>query len=458
MEQIEEIQNFEHSIGLNDLDCFMDENKLVSFESPDQKINESNKNNTIDFKTFLETNLETIIKCPLNKTTLANPIIASDGYIYELSAINLMKKYSHYGFTSPITRENLDSELIKIPLIKKIINYADKHNLEISKEKHIIEETYDDIFQDICSIFKNENYNQIYNIDKFILDHVDSKGISLIYNILTIKTTPNLNYFNALCHVFNNCKNIDININGMNVLHIISKHTIFPDLITFIINLIKTKFNLDIESFNVNDIYNKTPIDYMIARNNNEFINLAFKSDININSQLVKYVNILVQTCNDTDIIIEYINKLDNKNEFHNTTSPLFTAIKFKKNNIINYLLDKGVDIEERNSDNINAINYAIQCGDSDIAINFINRASNLEEEIYDGWKLIHMACYYSNVVIINYLLEQNVSIIDRIKSFKGGASDYLPINLIELNNKIKENDMIVLIDYMIQLMAIQKL
>ena len=250
-------------------------------------------------------------------------------------------------------------------------------------------------------------------------------------------------------------ENVNMEINGMNILHLICRYSIFSQLIKYVINIIKTKFNIDPNSLNVTDQSNKTPIDYLFERNHPDLIETALTCGLTINN-LVKYVNASIQTCIGQSVT-NLIDKLDNINEIYNGMSPLFTAIRYKKQEIIDYICSKNVDIEQR-INNVNAIHYAIQCGDPNIAIQFIDRCSDLEEEAYDGWKLIHLACYYCPKNVITYLLDRNVLVTTPINKFKGQTSQNLPINLIELNGRMNDTDKDELIEFMIVLMEIQSL
>ena len=424
---------------------------LVNFVQPKQT-------KTNNFKVFLEEYLGSIIKCPIIQSPMARPVVASDGFIYEASSLKQLGKHSYFSLKSPITREKLTTEQIKIPLINSIIEYGEKYNLEVCKDRYINEESFDDIFDDICSIFKNGNYDQITKINKFILDHTGTNGQTLCQIILSYKPHNDDKMFAALCHVFNNVENINININGMNILHYIARFTIYPELFNFVIGIIRNKFKLDINSFNVTDYNSKTPIDYLFDRGHPALIEVAFGCGLQIHENLTKYVNTLIRSCNNTQTITTLISKLNNKNEFYDNMSPLFTAIKYKKMDIINHLVSIGVNLEHRNSNGVNAIHYAVQCSNSEIALNFLDKCSDLEEEANDGWKLIHMACYYCPRNVIDWLLDRNVKLYTLVTKFKGNNVQYLPLNLIELNGQMSDMDRESLIDFVIQLTEIQRM
>lgn len=467
MEPLEfnDFNDFNGSFGGNNehmFDCTFNDIEIIKNQITDDSnlVDFGQIDKTPNFRDFLEENLGSIIRCPIAQCVVGTPVVASDGFVYESTSLKQLTKLSHYSyFKSPITREKMDKDFIKIPLIIKLIEYADKYKLEVSKEKYLVEESYEDIFDDICTIFRNGNYEEIYGINKFKLDYIGmGSNTSLCQTVLTAQSHDNTGFLNALAYVFDNVESIHININGMNILHFLCRFSIFTQLIIHVIEQLEIKYKLDINSFNTQDNYHKTPVDYLFDRGHPTLIELALTCGMQISGQLNKYIHTAIQTCNDSQTVINLIDKLENNNEFNGMNmSPLFTAIKYKRHDIINHLITK-VNVEQPNNNNINAIHYALQYGDPNIAIQLLDKCTDLEAEAYDGWRLIHMACYYCQKVVIDQLLDKDVRVNVQINKFQGKDVAYLPINLIEISQKINDHDKDQLIEYILQLMAIQSM
>ena len=424
---------------------------LVNFEQLKPKVK------TSTFKDFLEDNLGSVIKCPITSCGMFSPVVASDGFIYEESQLATMKKYGYGGLKSPMTREKLEPILISIPLVKELIEYADKHGLEASKEKFIMTDSFEDNFDIISNALLTGKFDEVFKFKKFILNHVNPDGMSMCEVMLKAKSYDFVKLLSVQKYIVENSETINANFShGWNILHLVFKLSATVQFIEYIMDIIKNKLKLNINTFNVADAYGKTPIDYLVERGNPELIMCIFNSELSESVNVLKLATTCIETCSTSSLVLKVLDKLSNLNQFYNGTSPLFTAIKMKRIEIIKYLFERGASIDLKAPSGMNAVHYACQTGNSEIAKMFIDKCTNLEEESYDGWRLIHIACHYCTRDVIEYLIEKDVRVNTPITKYKGSDKQYLPINLLELNQRIKDSELDIMSEFMIQLMEIQ--
>lgn len=408
------------------------------------------------FKQFLEDNLESLIVCPVSRSVIFDPVVATDGFIYEASILEQCMKHSS---ASPITREGLSSKTYSIPLINKIIEYGDKYKLTVCDNKYITDTSFESNFEIICSALANGTFEKIMKFNNFKLEMTDNAGKSFCELICKAKYDKNNNivYFNCLKYIIENCSDLTVQIGSQNIMHIFSRYCIFPKLISHICNILNKK--CDIESLMVPDASGYDPLEYMVYRGDKKFIDVILESNLNIKAKLPKLVNISIEHSKTNDVPLLLISLLENKNIFVNDMSPLFASIRYNKEIIVDHLLNQNVDIYATNSLKLNAVHYACQYSTCNIFKKIINKCNDnsvLQQEALDGWTLIHIACYYNTTDVIEYLLSKDILVGKPIQKFKGKECQYLPLNLIELNQKIGEKDANELISNMIQMMELQ--
>ncbi|QKF93600.1 ankyrin repeat domain-containing protein [Fadolivirus algeromassiliense] len=434
-----------------------DDGMLVSFAEPIVKgKKKQQKDKNIQLRDFLEENLQGVVKCPITCCTFFNPIIASDGFVYESSQMDKLLKGYHPK--SPFTREKLSKEYKRIELINKLIDFGDKYGLEICGDKFIMSNSFEDSFDIICSAIENGSYDEVMKFDKFILAHVDFNNRTFCQVMLQAKFSNNEGYIKCIQYILEHSTDITFKWGSTNILHLFCRLCMFPSLIDYLIKYIKTTLKLNLSEFNVPDSTGRTPIYYLFERGYKELIECAFNSGINFTNEMLMLTSILIQTYKDEQSLFKMIDKLPDINQSYNGASLLFTAIRHQKINVVTYLLNKNADITIKNNNNLNAIHYAVQYGGAAIAKLLLDRCTNYEDEAFDGWRLIHMACYYSTRDVIEYLLDRDVRINTMISKFNGQDKQYLPINLLELNTRLKDGDFDHLMEFMIQLMEIQSI
>lgn len=436
--------NSDHQDPIND-------NRLVVFVDEHQKINKLS-----NFKDFLEENITSLVFCPFTCVTMFSPVLGSDGFLYEESQLDKFFRTNPFG-RSPFTREKMiKTETRNIQLINDIIDYCDKCGLEVTKDKFIQSNSFEDNFDVICTAFNNGMYDSVMKFSNFKLGHVDFTNRTFCELILRVKAVNDDAYVKCIKYILDNSTDLSFNVNTNNILHIFMCVSLFPSLINYAIGCIKTKLKVDINTFNVINQSGKTPMDYLFDRGNASLLECGLNSGIDFGNDLPRLVMTLIQTAQEDSVVIKMLDKLENKNIPINNTTPLFLAIKSKKLAVVKYLLDKNIDVYWKNNLGINAIHYACQNYDLEIVKLLMSKCKDIEEETDDGWRILHTACYYSTKSIITYILDMNPQVIIPIKKFQGKNSEYLPLNLIELNTKLGSSDFESLIENIIELMQIQ--
>jgi len=408
------------------------------------------------FKNFLEEHFEDLIQCPVSRSVLFDPVVASDGFIYEASILDQCMKVSRY---SPITRENLSKTFYPISLINKLIEYGEKNDLEICKNKYVMDDTFESNYEIICSAFITGKIEKIMKFKNFKLDIPDASGQFFGQMICKTKYQDTKQAYECLKHILDNTADLTVKMGSQNILHVFARHCIFPKLVGYICEILKNKYKIDPNTLIIEDDNEMTPINYLISRGDKVCFDALFDSGLNYKPYLPGLVVQSIQHSKNIDNVLLLISLLEDSNAFINDMSPLFAAIRYQKEQIIDHLLAKGVNINATNSKKLNAIHYACQFGSLNILMKLIDHCKNkdvLEQESYDGWMPIHIACYYNTVPVIEYLLGKDVLVSNPIKIFKGENRPYLPINLIELNQNISEKDLNELISNIIQIMEIQ--
>lgn len=408
------------------------------------------------FKQFLEEQLEDLIQCPVSRTVMFDPVIASDGFIYEASILDQCMKVSR---NSPITRENLSKTFYPITVISKLIEYGEKNDIEICKNKYVMDDTFESNYEIICSAFITGKLDKIMKFKNFKLDIPDASGQFFGQMICKTKYQDTKQAWECLKYIIDNTVDLTVKMESQNILHIVACYCIFPKLIGYICEILKDKYKINPNTLITEDDNGTTPLHYLINRGDGVCLKAVLESGLDFKPYLSGLVNQSIQHSKNIDNTILLISLLEDRNIFTNDMSPLFTAIRYQKEQIVDHLLTKNVNITLVNSKNLNAIHYACQYGSVNILMKLLDHYKNkdiLEKESYDGWMPIHIACYYNTVPVIEYLLGKDVLVSNPIKIFKGENRPYLPINLIELNQNISEKHLNELISNIIQIMEIQ--
>ncbi|MCJ7637421.1 MAG: hypothetical protein MUO21_08030, partial [Nitrososphaeraceae archaeon] len=125
----------------------------------------------------LPSNIKDILEnfvCPITLHIVRNPVIASDGKIYEESAfIELLTKDNK----SPITRENLNKKYYSSHDIKSTIDHLENLYPEIKSLRYIEDMTYVNNISKIQRFVKQDNMKKIMDYTDFVIKDMIRKNI-----------------------------------------------------------------------------------------------------------------------------------------------------------------------------------------------------------------------------------------------------------------------------------------
>lgn len=447
-----EIKNF---IGINKNGDNCEITKDVVTNNDDNGDNNDKNKNFIE---FLESNLNSVIACPISGTTFFNSVTCSDGFSYEESVISEYQK-QHANSKSPMTREPLSKTYYKNNLIPLLINYADNYNLEVSKDKFINGDSFEENFEIIQNYVANGGYDNVYKFKNFTLKFsppvADQNTELFCRKILTCNIHNPEEYVKCIKHILSNSIDIEFRtLNSDNILHIFFRFCKQVELIEYLFTIISSE-NIQnmLQEINGSGL---APID-MAIQNEGPVFNYVIGLGINVNVT-IKLLNscILKQVNNDTIITLMSqfgdINVFDNENNL----SPMFCAIRMSNIDIVNYLISNGYNMEMKSADNLNAFHYVAKCRDSKIVEYVLEMCNDFNEDSVNGWSVVHICAYHNNFESIMYLLDKFVNLTAPITNFNGENKEYFVINLIEINRYLSDEERQTLIDYVLQLMELQ--
>ncbi|ORX76767.1 ankyrin [Anaeromyces robustus] len=113
----------------------------------------------------------------------------------------------------------------------------------------------------------------------------------------------------------------------------------------------------------------------------------------------------------DNEKVIELLLKYDNKAKVFKKTDSyelLLTACKFNKSSIIKRLIEYGVNINEMNSEGLNALMIASQVGNLNIIKILIENKIRINERDDDNRNALIYAADKGNLEIVQYLIKKN--------------------------------------------------
>lgn len=320
----------------------------------------------------------TVYICPLTQKLILDPIIASDGYVYERQAfINYIK----YNSVSPITKIQLDKNIIVDYKIIEIINnnthigintiYKNDHNNNKEYVKYIIREyEYNKLYY-----FKNFNLYILLNDDlfrilltncrddniiKYVIDNIYDMESTDVYKNNITHYVATLGNSEIVKYIVDKKINLELpNMYGSRFIHFILRYLDFETL-KYILN--NTQLNLEVpEHRGIKPIHT-------VCRYGTENM---IKYLINLN------VNLEVKT--------------------HKGITPLYTACKYSTPEIIKCLLDKGI---ERNYsvDGEYIINIICKKYDKEMIQFCIDNAMDIYKTSQDGNNALDIICEYSKM------------------------------------------------------------
>ena len=446
---MDDFPTFEFSTDDNDNCCnFTDLPKNTTSEERNKFIN------------FLENNLNGLVTCPLSLCAFTNPVLASDGFLYEQSAYVPYLKSQSWGTKSSMTRKSITKNMYNFGFANKLIDYCDELGLELTKNKLELDESFENNFETIVSAFASGNYDFIYKFKEFALFQFDVSNVTFLELILKSKIIDANKALNCYKYILSNAKSLVETSNGNNILHIIFRYATLFGLFEMTCNILKEK-SIDIDKMNVFDKNNRTPVSYGFERIDNRLFDFLVGSSFNYKNDLSRIAYCCMSsTLGTDDYTKKVISLMDNVNipmDNENPYSILFYAIHAKNMNIIKFLIEeKGADTNLCDTGSRNAYMYACTNGNKEIINYMLSICTDLDHTTAMGWKLIHCVCYYGYAEHIYSLLEQNLDTTQAINQFENKPAEYLPLNLVELNKNLSDAEREQLVDYMSQLLIVQ--
>lgn len=353
--------------------------------------------------------LEQNIICPITMEIMYNPVIASDGKIYEHDAI---KRWLKENDRSPITNETLEPKVYKNPLLKMMIDKYLEQYPHLKDKQYRIQNTYFDNIKKINKYINKKNYTELlnyneYNIEKLIAD----VGIDFFLKM------P----FRIQKHIIDNCTDLEyISDNGIRLIHVFCGYG-KPDIIKHIVDKCK-----DINCINQ---YVRTPLMYLCLNTNVNDDILYYLINKGADIQLAnddgeKAIHLVCQNNKISfDIIKLMINKGVNINSCtNNGFRPIHYLCKQKYFTVENlkFMLNNGADIKCIDIYGKRPIHYISEYGSPETIKFFIDYCCSNKEHLDNlecadkyGLKPIHYIFKYSTLTVLHYLISKGVTITD---------------------------------------------
>lgn len=294
-------------------------------------------------------------KCPISKQIFYEPVFAMDGITYEKTEIENWLKTNK---TSPITRSKINSTLTTNIYIKNLI-------ISLIQEKHIQK---DDIYQIVYSV---KNFADCgFNIQ--IIDKIPHISFTDLNEVELSKFFELENKY--IQKIFKQCESLDVN-----------------SLLLFLKYVDNTS---------------KLPVLQSIFENNK----IIEKKTNNFNALLIEQV----LTYCDIDVV-KYL--LSDRFNFDlellcaNMCKPIHVAIQHSTLEIVSLLLEKNIDVNVPNCDDITPIHMALEYSTIEVIELLLKHNVNLESSDVYGATPIMYALFCCKPEIVNLLLDTGVNI-----------------------------------------------
>lgn len=343
------------------------------------------------FKDFLENNVGKLTNCIITSCTVHDPIVASDGFIYEKTAF---KEFCKAGYLkSPVTREDMSSTFKPIKLIANIIKFSESYDLETLEQKYITSNLFEDNVDIICEAFESNDFDVIHKFKSFKLDYLCSGLVPFITKILSYRP-KNETLFQSICgaivYMLDNCETLDFVLDdNRTILHICCCNAVFLNIIQYI--TIQLKHLQIFDKLNKPDNHDLLPVEYAIRRKDKVVIDTLLQLQFDFKPVMKTNIHYVIQYYDNFELIKQMINFTDNINEIYNGQIPIITAILYKKPDVVEYLLTKNADVTISPGNDNNAIHYAFKSNNNKIIKLIMNHVQtnkiNLKKSIH---KYIH--------------------------------------------------------------------
>ncbi len=391
-------------------------------------------------KRYIEYNneMESIITCPIYRTIMCDPVVASDGITYERDAIETWFENNNI---SPMTGLKISKTLNPSVGLKNIITTLTKLYPELLEQQYkFTVREYSEARNAVKLIIKNAQYSKLKQYIGF-----DFFRMSQDINLCDL--------FKSACdeilmHLIDN-RNKYVKSNNVLIKHIIcySSFNVIKYLVSKKIYIRRPKSLQNKDKTENKDI--KREIHHVFSKRNDEIV--KFFIDLGFNLELkhkgTKPIHFLCK--NENKITLDTFKRLIDKGiDLESKDSEGNKPIHYLCHNyeisanILKIFIDKGIDLESKDSDDNKPIH--ILCMYSHTTVDtfkiFIDKGIDLESRNSNGYKPIHYLCEYGNNDTLTYFLDLNISL--------GDSNNYgiVPFNGL-INSDISNDTIIKFID-----------
>jgi hypothetical protein len=123
-------------------------------------------------------------RCPISRLVFNEPVIAQDGHIYERDCI---EEWFRNKKTSPITRQNLNTNLLPVVPIKNMIDETIKIDPKLRELQYNIIREYYPNRENVMRFLRNKMFDKLLNHINFVLTDTFNDGGSLLKYIIQYK-------------------------------------------------------------------------------------------------------------------------------------------------------------------------------------------------------------------------------------------------------------------------------
>lgn len=365
--------------------------------------------------------------CPITKCIFLDPVIASDGHIYERQAIlQWIKKTGQ----SPLTREKMSDELFPVVYFRDELREQLKKYPEYSSSIYRYLNSYDT--DEVTDIIERDSYNELFNYVDFslrddisITEGTKNKNKTFAYFVFKINNDSKLHQ-----HIIRNSIDLffDYDVGHKELpIHYICKYCSL-DTIQILLDEFDDKLN---EQLEFRDDNNQTGLNYIIERHG--------RNDVLMEKIIKKNFSFC-----DTLLIKDGISAMHLI--FKNASIP-FLGLHFKTRN---WSLEE-VSIVDHN--NLNPLHYLCSRGDLNKKLlseifNHKILSKTMGEKNDFGWTPAHYIIIYSNFdLIYNLIFElkkylKPVLIDLQILPERPAEKYYFEIfEIVKLNKKITDKE-----------------
>lgn len=347
--------------------------------------------------------LKQSIICPITKMVIKDPVLATDGIIYERQAI---EKWFVQSKNSPSTGLPIETDLVHPYFFKNLVEKFLEYKPKIKIEQYQIQKlNHCDNLEAIRKIFKNNAYKQLLNYHHFSLKFLGA----LNNEFIRFLRTTSIDIFQ---YVVENIHNLEVELfSKKRLIHLVADAR-RSDLVIYLVDkgVILT----------TSDIFGMRPVHYVFKKCNLEAIKCLFDKNVSLevsNNDGKSPIHFIIFNRKITDIeLLSIIDKFSTQSEYdtNDKTKPIHLACRYRGEKIINYLLDKEIPVDCSTSNNIYPIHYLLTSHylDHNEKIKLLDRFKNLEYENSNRQRPIHIACnMIDNDMIIKYLVDRGVDI-----------------------------------------------